>query len=165
MNTLVNSPDRGVTSVASAADADRARALRAEATRDGKPEPQFTILVDGECPLCTKEARMMAWMDAGRGRLRIVDIAAPGFDPSVYGATMDQVMGHIHGVTPEGRVVVGMEVFRRSYSAVGWPFLLGWTRLPGVSWLADRAYHFFARKRLRFTGRSGACDTGRCKLP
>ena len=43
-------------------------------------QPEFTVLIDGECPLCAKEARFMAWLDGGAGRLAIIDIARPEFD-------------------------------------------------------------------------------------
>ncbi len=129
--------------------------------------PKFTILVDGLCHLCSKEAAMMQRMDKGRGRLGIVDIAEPSFDPSDYGRTMDQLMGEIHGVTADGQLITGVEVFRQAYDAIGWGWLLNWTRLPIIRQLTDLAYHFFAWLRLRLPRmKSGtSCSNGRCKLP
>lgn len=127
--------------------------------------PEFTILIDGDCPLCRHEANLMRRLDKGRGNLELVDIAEPGFDASRYGTTYDTVMGHIHGVLPDGTLVTGMEVFRRAYAAVGFGWVLGWTRLPLIRWFADRVYSFFARYRLALTGRKNACDTGRCRVP
>lgn len=94
----------------------------------------------------------------------MVDIAAAGFDPSRYGATMGEVMGTIHGVTPEGRVITGMEVFRRAYAAVGWGWLLAPTGWPVLRPVFDAAYRFFARHRLGLTGRCEGCVDGRCKV-
>lgn len=127
--------------------------------------PEFTILIDGDCPLCRHEANLMRKLDKGRGNLELVDIAEPDFDASKYGTTFETVMGHIHGVLPNGQLFTGMEVFRRAYAAVGWGWVLGWTRLPIISWFADRVYSFFAKYRLAFTGRKNACDTGRCRVP
>lgn len=124
----------------------------------------FTILIDGECPLCKREAAMMSRMDRGRGGLALVDIAAAGFDPRRYGVTMGDVMGTIHGVTPEGRVITGMEVFRRAYAAVGWGWLLAPTGWPVLRPVFDAFYRFFARHRLRLTGRRGECADGRCRV-
>lgn len=107
----------------------------------------------------------MARMDKGRGRLEIEDISEPGFDAGRYGKTFEDVMGHIHGVMPDGTVVTGMEVFRQAYSAVGWGWVLNWTRLPIARQASDLVYRFFARYRLLLTGRRGACADGRCKLP
>lgn len=125
---------------------------------------EYEILVDGECPLCAKEAALLRKMDGGRGRLRITDITDPGFDPSAYGATYEDVMGTIHGRRPDGAVDHGVEVFRQSYRAVGWGWLLGWTRLPLIRPGVDAVYRFFARHRLRLTGRAGSCSGDRCRV-
>ena len=122
----------------------------------------FRVLFDGGCPLCRREAALLRWLDGDRGRLVLEDITAPGFNPARYGASMDQVMGEIYGVLPDGRLVTGMEVFRRAYAAVGLPWLLAPTRWPGVKGIADAAYAWFARNRLRLTGR-GDCEDGTCR--
>ena len=107
----------------------------------------------------------MAWLDRGRNRLVIEDITAASFDPTKIGVTMRELMGQIHGVLPDGTVVKGMEVFRRAYDAVGFGWLLAPTRWPILKWVSDAGYAWFARNRLRLTGRSGACDSGRCRIP
>ena len=71
-------------------------------------------------------------------------------------------MGRIHGVLPSGAVVEGVEVFRRAYAAVGYGWLLAWTRWPVLRALADAAYRLFAHYRLQLTGRRGHCDGGAC---
>jgi predicted DCC family thiol-disulfide oxidoreductase YuxK len=125
-------------------------------------EPDFTILIDGECPLCAREAAMMRRMDGGRGRLALVDISADGFDAARYGTTHDTLMARIHGVLPDGTVIEGVEVFRRAYDAVGRGWLMGWTRLPGLRLLAEAGYRWFARNRLRLTGRKIECSLDAC---
>lgn len=127
-------------------------------------ELPFRILIDGDCPLCKHEANMMARMDKGRGNLILIDIASPSFDATAYGTTFENVMGSIHGVLPSGKLVTGMEVFRRAYAASGWGWLLEWSAWPGLRWLADLGYKFFAKYRLRLTGRKDACEAGRCKI-
>lgn len=106
----------------------------------------------------------MARLDRGRGRLTFEDIADPGFDAGKYGKTLDEVMGSIHGVLPDGTLVTGVEVFRRAYAAVGWGWVLAWTRWPIARPIVDAAYRVFARLRLRLPGRHG-CVAGACKLP
>jgi len=125
--------------------------------------PDFTILIDGDCPLCAREASLLRRLDRGRGRLELVDIASPDFDAARYGATRDAVMGHIHGLLPDGTLVSGMEVFRRAWAAVGLGWLLAWTRWPVFRQITDAAYRLFARYRLRLTGRAG-CETGACRV-
>ncbi len=124
----------------------------------------MTVLIDGDCPLCAKEARLLEKMDRGRGALRLVDIAEPSFDPGAYGTTYEAVMGTIHGVTPGGRIITGMEVFRQAYRAVGWGWLWAPTGWPVLRQVFDMAYRFFAKHRLRLTGRGDACADGRCRV-
>lgn len=128
-------------------------------------ELPFRILIDGLCPLCKREANLLAKLDKGRGNLLIEDIAAPSFDAARYGTTFEAVMGSIHGVLPDGKLVQGMEVFRRAYAAVGCGWVLSWTRWPVAKQLTDAAYKVFAKYRLGLTGRKDACEGGRCKLP
>jgi predicted DCC family thiol-disulfide oxidoreductase YuxK len=126
----------------------------------------FRVLIDGECPLCRREAAVLQRLDRGRGRLHLVDIAAPDFEPASVGRSLDELMGTIHGVTADGAIVTGMEVFRRAYAAVGFGWLLAPTGWPGLRPAFDRAYRWFARNRMRFTGRRDAgCAGDRCRAP
>ena len=124
------------------------------------------LLYDGECPLCVREVRLLDWLNRRnrKGRLALEDIALPGFDASVYGRSFEELMGHIHAVLPDGRLVTGMEAFRRSYKAVGLGFLFAPTGWPLLRPLFDRAYEWFARNRLRLTGRAHVCENGRCAV-
>lgn len=124
----------------------------------------------------------MEKLDAGRGKLRILDITAPDFDPSRYGS-MDDLMGQIHGVTREGKLVTGLEVFRRVYRALAdggglraraMSALVSVTGWPLVRNVADRGYRWFARNRLGISARAArvlgdepelACEGDRCKVP
>jgi predicted DCC family thiol-disulfide oxidoreductase YuxK len=125
----------------------------------------FTLLYDGECPLCAREIRMLRRLDR-RGRLRFEDIAAPDFDAARYATTREALMARIHGVLPDGSLVRDVEVFRRAYAAVGLGWLLAPSRWPLLRPLFDGAYGVFARNRLRWTGReAAACESGRCALP
>lgn len=142
----------------------------------------FTILIDGQCSLCRREAAAMQRMDAGRGVLRIVDIAAPGFVAADFGITDDEAMGQIHGVTPDGRLLTGLAVFRHAYAALargggvaakGMSALFAITGWPLVRVLANAGYRWFARHRIAISSRVGrwlgdepaACETDRCKTP
>jgi predicted DCC family thiol-disulfide oxidoreductase YuxK len=125
------------------------------------PQNPFEVEVfyDGECPLCLREIRMLRARDR-QDRIRFTDIAAAGFDASSLGVTREALMGRIHGRLPDGKLIEGVEVFRRLYTAVGFARLVGLTRLPGVTQLLDVAYDAFAKNRLRLTGRcvDGACE-------
>lgn len=118
---------------------------------------QIKVLIDGACPLCRREVDLWQWLDRRRGRIALVDIAAAGFDPREYGLTREQAMEKIYGVLPSGATVSGMEVFRRAYRAVGWGWLLAPTGWPILRGVFDRAYEWFARNRLKITGRLFKC--------
>ncbi len=118
------------------------------------------VLYDGDCPLCRREVAFLQKFDR-HNRIVAEDIAAPDFDARAYGRSQEDLMARIHGVLPDGTVIEGVEVFRRLYRAIGLGWLVAWTRWPGFRWLADVAYRWFARNRLRLTGRTcdAACQT------
>jgi predicted DCC family thiol-disulfide oxidoreductase YuxK len=118
------------------------------------------IFFDGECPLCTREVRMLQRLDR-KQRVRFTDIAAADFDPSVFGLDMATLMARIHGRLPDGRILEGVEVFRRVYEAVGLGALAKISRWPGLSTLTEAAYELFAKNRLKLTGR---CDHTSCDM-
>lgn len=121
----------------------------------------FEVFFDGDCPLCQREIRWLKNLDKSR-RIRFTDIASPWFAPESLGVSHEKLMAEIHGRMPDGTIVRGVEVFRQLYTAVGFGWLVRATRIPGVSFLLDRAYELFAKNRLRLTGR---CHDNVCQLP
>lgn len=126
--------------------------------------PEFSLLIDGGCPLCAREAGLLRRLDRGRGLLALVDITAPDFDPADIGTTFQTLMSEMHGLTPDGQLVAGVEAFRRAYGAVGWGWVLAPTAWPGLRFVSDRLYAWFARNRRRMTGRCDRAD-GTCTKP
>ena len=116
------------------------------------------VFYDGACPMCAREIAMLRRLDR-QGRIRFVDIAAPGFDATTVGVSQEALMARIHGRLPDGTLVDGVEVFRRLYAAVGFGPVAALTRLPGVSQALDVAYDWFAKRRMRLGGR---CEAGTC---
>jgi predicted DCC family thiol-disulfide oxidoreductase YuxK len=119
------------------------------------------VFYDGECPLCMREIQMLQRLDRRR-RIRFADIAAQGFEAATVGVSREALLERIHGRLPDGTLVEGVEVFRRLYSAVGFGPLVTLTRLPGIARALDLSYSWFAKNRLRLTGRcaEGACAAG-----
>lgn len=131
--------------------------------------PPIHLFIDGACPLCKREAAMIARLDAGRGLVRLVDIADPSFDAAAFGRTREAFMGAIHAALPCGEMVAGLEVFRRVYGAVSplWGAVWSVTGWPVVRPVFDAAYRCFARHRVRigswFGSRRGLCESGACR--
>jgi len=126
---------------------------------------RFKILYDGECPLCRREVRFLERYNCN-GWLALEDIASPDFNPAKYRATRAELMGVIHGVFPDGRMIQRLAVFREAYQAVGLGWVLAPTRWPGLRWLADRGYEWFARHRLAIGKVFGRpCDSAACVKP
>jgi predicted DCC family thiol-disulfide oxidoreductase YuxK len=116
---------------------------------------------DGHCPLCVHEVRVLRRLDR-RQRIRFVDIADETFDAGSIGVPWEALMDRIHGRLPDGTLLEGVEVFRRLYTAAGFGVLVASTRLPGIAQLLDLGYRWFAKNRLRLTGR---CADRACELP
>ena len=122
------------------------------------------VLYDGDCPLCLREINLLRRWDK-RDRIRFTDIAASDFDTAEVGVDMETLMAEIHGRLPSGEIVIGVEVFRRLYSAVGLGWLVAPTRWPGVRQGLDLGYRFFAKYRLRLTGGVGRATPVRSTAP
>jgi predicted DCC family thiol-disulfide oxidoreductase YuxK len=122
------------------------------------PLVEFSVYFDGECPLCTREIRMLQRLDRAR-KIEFIDISRPGWQPETIGLSLTELMREIHGRLPDGTLVKGVEVFRRLYGAVGFSRLVAVSRWPIVRQGLDAAYRLFAKNRLRLTGR---CVDDRC---
>lgn len=128
------------------------------------------ILYDGACAICRHDVARLRRADR-HGRLRFSDIAASGFDAASYGATPEALGARIHARCADGRMVVGLEVFRLALEATGRGWLIAPTRWPGLRPLAERGYLLFARHRLFLSRRFGSlfaritpvCDGVRCE--
>lgn len=140
----------------------RGDALKKQATMTESETLNWRVEVfyDGDCPLCLREIKLLRWMDR-KARIRFTDIADPSFDPSDHGKTMQEFMDEIQGRLPDGTWIIGVEVFRRLYSAVGLAPLVWLTRIPGISHGLEFGYRVFAKNRLKLTGR---CDAGSCEV-
>ncbi|MCA9258862.1 MAG: DUF393 domain-containing protein [Planctomycetales bacterium] len=117
------------------------------------------VFYDGECPLCTREIRLLQRLDRRR-RIRFTNVAHETFEAASYGLTMREFMDEIQGRLRDGSWITGVEVFRQLYSAVGFGALVRATRLPGAAHALNLGYRLFARNRLRLTGR---CAGGTCR--
>ena len=119
------------------------------------------VFYDGDGPLCMREIDFLRRRDR-RKRIRFTDITAPDFDASSYGKSQDEFMARIQGREADGTWIEGVEVFRQLYSAIGLGPIVTLTRLPGIAQALNLGYRWFARNRLRLTGR---CADDVCTRP
>lgn len=143
----------------------------------------LTLLYDGDCAICRFEVASLKRRDR-LGRLRFIDIAAPGFDTRRWSMrngfscfpSAAELDARIHAVTARHEILVGIDVFRYAWRAVGLGALaapLGWRLLRPF---AERGYLAFARHRhalsRRLQGLFGpitprddhACAAGTCRI-
>lgn len=98
-----------------------------------------------------------------RGRLKLSDFSRPDFSPTLINISLSELGRIIHARWGDGTVITGVDVFRAMWEAVGLGFLARVSRLSLVEPLVVKAYAWFARNRLRLTGRSHTCAGDACK--
>ena len=123
--------------------------------------PALTLYYDGRCPFCVASMRGLSDGDAA-GRLAFVDIAQPGFDPAPLGVDMAALNRELHGVTGDGRLLVGIDTMLAAYPLAG----RGWTvwplRIRLLRPLLSTLYRWFARHRYAISRRLGYCLPAGC---
>jgi predicted DCC family thiol-disulfide oxidoreductase YuxK len=125
---------------------------------------QLKLLYDGQCSICRRATERLKRRDQ-ENRIVAEDISDPAFDPGRYGLTAEQVRAVMYVLLPDGQVLAAMDAVRAAYTAVGRGWLLAPTGWPGIRWLADAFYAFFARHRLKFSRILGRkCDSAGCTI-
>jgi predicted DCC family thiol-disulfide oxidoreductase YuxK len=122
----------------------------------------LTVFFDGACPICYREIALMRRLDKHR-LLTFCDFSRPDYDPASIDISPAELGRIIHARWGEGTIITGVDVFRAMWEAVGLGFLARLSRLSLIEPLVVRAYAWFARNRLRLTGRSHTCADGACK--
>lgn len=130
--------------------------------------PAFPLIVfyDGACIVCATEIAHYGRM-AHQGRLRLVDISDPHFDPAPYGRSLEQFMEQMHVLDSKGRYYLGVDAFPAIWAALpgrSWRLLARVIAWPGVHHLARCGYRAFARLRRYLPRRESQCNGGTCRL-
>ena len=126
---------------------------------------KLTFLYDGGCPLCKRETDFLKGRDK-LGNIKFVDINSENYDPRNYqNISFEKAMSNLHGILHNGNLIQGLDVLAYAYQLVG----LGWVyfpiKIPIISSLLKIFYSFWAKYRLKITGRNSLeilCDS-ECK--
>jgi predicted DCC family thiol-disulfide oxidoreductase YuxK len=121
----------------------------------------LTVFFDGACPICDREIALMKRLDRRR-QLEFCDFSNREYNAASSGFTAADLGTVIHARWADGSVITGVEVFRAMWEAIGLGVLARLSRLSLVEPLVLRTYAWFARNRLRLTGRLKACTGDAC---
>ncbi len=108
----------------------------------------LTVFYDASCQLCSSEMRNLMLRNQA-GLLHFVDCSPASFVSPLDGVDRGEMMNCIHAQQADGTVISGVEVFRRSYEAVGLGWVTAISKWPLVGALADKAYPVLVRNRYR----------------
>ena len=126
---------------------------------------KLTFLYDGACPLCLKETNFLKIKDKNKV-INFVDISVNYLPKNYKNISYKNAMANLHGILENGEIIFGVDVLAYSYELVG----LGWiyfpTKLPILSNLIRFLYKYWAKYRLKLTGRDNLeimCES-KCKI-
>jgi predicted DCC family thiol-disulfide oxidoreductase YuxK len=106
----------------------------------------LTLFYDSFCPLCMTEMRHLKKRDKA-GNLTFVDINDEHFGEAYPQFNYDDLNARIHGLTPEGNVITGLDVTYHAWRLVGHGWLYAPLRWPIIRIVADWVYVKFAKHR------------------
>ena len=126
---------------------------------------KLTFLYDGACPLCLRETNFLKVKDTNNF-INFVDISEDYNPENFKNISYKQAMANLHGILEGGDIIFGVDVLVYSYELVG----LGWiyfpTKLPILSKVIKLLYKYWAKYRLRLTGRDNLekiCES-KCRI-
>jgi predicted DCC family thiol-disulfide oxidoreductase YuxK len=121
------------------------------------PRERPVLLFDGDCAFCTKCADLLEWIgpDAEIVPWQFADLAE-------LGVTEEQGSEAVQWVGVNGVVRSGHEAIAAVLGSAGrsWRVVGRMLVLPGISWIAARAYRLVADNRYRLPGGTPACAVG-----
>jgi predicted DCC family thiol-disulfide oxidoreductase YuxK len=127
---------------------------------------KLSIFYDGGCKVCAWEVGKYLALDT-RSSLAVIDINAPGFRAEDYGLDRNSVRKYFHVLTPDNRVIAGVDAFIEIWSALDRP---GSRRAASLARLApfhlalELGYSVFVRVRPYLPRNPVACDDGSCEI-
>ncbi len=117
-----------------------------------RPTPPASVvaLFDGQCGVCSRSARWIGARDASH-QVERLDLRDPEAAARFPDLSPDAVRAQMHVVTPDGRVIVGLDAVRAAFAVLpGWWLAASVLGVPGLHAVAGVGYRLFARNRLVF---------------
>ena len=130
------------------------------------PDFPLTVFFDGSCAVCALEIERYRSLDRV-GRLIMIDINEPDFEPGIYGLTREGCQRELHAIDHSGIVYRGVSAFTAIWQAFPESRLLAvlafLAGLPLIHTLAVLGYRVFARLR-RYLPKRAACPGDSCRV-
>lgn len=112
-----------------------------------------TLFYDGACPLCRREMNTLAKLS--EGRLSLVDIHSLKELPA--NVSRHDLLRVLHLQKADGQWLRGADANVAAWQTTPRGKWLRWMRWPGVRWLVDTVYSWWAKRRYdRLYGPDGA---------
>lgn len=121
---------------------------------------QYTVLYDGDCPMCVFQMKALSWLD-WFGVLALIPLSDPRAQEIAPQLTREDLQEAIHCVTPQGRIYRGARAIR--FMSLRLPLVVPlalFLWIPGVILIAEIVYRQVSRNRLvlsRIFGCKDAC--------
>ncbi len=127
-------------------------------------QPVYTLLYDGACPLCTRQAKAIAALDT-HNHIALLDLQNERVRQRFPHITPQAAQREIHLVAPDGTTTHrGAEAVRQTLLLLPLVRPAGLLMyLPGAMTIARPLYAWVARNRYRLTGKSEECEGGTCQ--
>lgn len=108
------------------------------------------IFYDANCPLCTKEMRLLKEADK-HNKIALEDINTDDFEQRFNHIKRQDALAFLHAQQDNGEMIYGLDVTFAAWQTVGRHSWLKLLQLPGIRFIADLGYRLFAKYRRQIT--------------
>ena len=108
----------------------------------------LTVFFDSQCPICSREIDYLASRDTG-SCMNFVDLHSKTFAEKYPQVDFDDANRILYGIRRNGDVIRGLDVTIEAWRLIGKGWLVAPLNWPFIRPLAEGAYRWFARHRLK----------------
>ena len=125
-------------------------------------EEPILVFYDGWCSVCERSADRFIKLDKQRNVIKCIDLRADPDAAELAGQSVESLAKSLHARLPSGELLSGPPAIRAVMNALGKGWQSNWTRWPIIKPIADCAYRWFAKNRLRYFAKKHRCNDGAC---